>query len=91
MYKLFLYIFLFISSNVIAADLGVEPSSSDHIDEELVEDESEDNNEPSEDKFIHEKKIATVQILNKITAKIKYLEINRSSQICKTKYCSFLN
>ena len=75
MYKLFLYIFLFISSNVIAADLGVEPSSSDHIDEELVEDESEDNNEPSEDKFIHEKKIATVQILNKITAKIKYLEI----------------
>ena len=93
MYKLLLIIFLFISSYTLAADLGMEPTSSDNIDEELVEEGSEDNNEPTENDFIHEKKDATVQILNKITAKIKYLEIPVGSEVAfgslkiKTIHC----
>ncbi len=78
MYKLFLIIFLFIASQAIAADLGIEPSSSDNIDEELAE---EENSETTEDDFIHEKKDATIQILNKITAKIKYIEIPVGSEV----------
>lgn len=84
MYKLLLVVFLFFSSHVIAADLGDEPTASDNPDHEQLDEENEeteDNKEESEDDFIHEKKTATVQILNKITAKIKFLEIPVDSEV----------
>lgn len=43
--------------------------------------ELENEENLSEDNFIHDKKIATIQVLNKITAKTKLLDIEKDSEI----------
>lgn len=72
-----LFIFLSISffSFSMANDIEEQIYMSDDGEEQVItEDESSDDN------FVHSKKYATVQILNKITAKIKHLDVQVNSE-----------
>jgi hypothetical protein len=76
MRKLFFIAFLLMAQLSIATELEEDMSLTGEGEEEITQ-----NSEHNEEDFIHEKKYATVQVLNKITAKLKYLEIPVNSEV----------
>ncbi len=78
MFRILLIILLTIFSLITIANDTTEEQIM------MIDDNSEEqtltNNEAFDDNFVNNKSFATIQILNKITAKIKYLDIKVNSE-----------
>ena len=78
MFRILLTVLLIsFSSIAIANDITEEQIA---MTDDNSEEQNLTNDEASDDNFINNKAFATIQILNKITAKIKYLDIKVDSE-----------